>query len=44
MRLLQVWDDDDVHEVEYLRANAEAMHFGSIKNCESKDKAKLKVT
>ena len=53
MRLLQVWDDDDVHEVEELRSQArkegwkvhiaEAMPIGSIKNSESKDKAKLKV-
>ena len=53
MRLLQVWDDEDVYEVEDLRALArqegwkvhiaEAMPIGSIKNSESKDRAKLKV-
>lgn len=53
MRELHVWDDDEVYEVEELRATArregwkihiaEAMPIGSIKNSESTDKAKLKV-
>ena len=53
MRKMQVWDDDDIHEVDDLKRQAresgqtihvaEIMAIGSIKNSESKDQAKLKV-
>ena len=53
LRALEVWDNEDIYEPEELRSLAkregwkvhiaEATPIGSIKNSESKDKAKLKV-
>ena len=53
MRKMQVWDDDDVHEVDELKRQArengqvihvaEIMAIGSIKHPESKERSLLKV-
>lgn len=53
MRSMDVWDDEDIHEVDVLKKEArdsnrlihvaEIMAIGHIKNSESKEQSKLKV-